>query len=100
MLLGRHDPRLQTRRVSCLPNLTTAVTTMPTISQAHYLAPPGPKEPLQFGGGPPAHPVARPEPVRVVEPDVLRPGEEKITSVDSNETLKDNRRLQLSGRGG
>ena len=90
MLLGRHDPRLQTRRVSCLPNITTAVTTMPTISQAHYLAPPGPKEPLQFGHGPPAHSVARPEPVRVVEPDVLRPGEEKNTSVDSNETLKDN----------
>ena len=38
MLLGRHDPRLQTRRVSCLPNITTAVTTMHSVlSQSPFL---------------------------------------------------------------
>ena len=91
MLLGRHDPRLQARRVSCLPTITTAVTTMPTISHAHYLAPPAP---VQFGARPPpGHAVARPEPIRVIEPDV-RLCDEKNTSVDSNETLKDNSEVE------
>merc|ERR1719507_2080423 len=94
MLLGRHDPRLQARRVSCLPTITTAVTTMPTISHAHYLAPPAPKEPVQFGARPPpGHAVARPEPIRVMEPD-MRLCDEKNTSVDSNETLKDNSEVE------
>ena len=94
MLLGRHDPRLQARRVSCLPTITTAVTTMPTISHAQYLAPPAPKEPVQFGARPPpGHAVARPEPIRVIEPDA-RLCDEKNTSVDSNETLKDNSEVE------
>ena len=95
MLLGRHDPRLQARRVSCLPNITTAMTTMPTISHAHYLAPPAPKEPVQFGARPPpGHAVARPEPIRVIEPPDVRQCDEKNTSVDSNETLKDNSEVE------
>ena len=90
MLLGRHDPRLQARRVSCLPDITT----MPTISQAHYLAPSAPKEPVQFGARlPGGHAVARPEPIRAIEPDV-RLCDEKNTSVDSNETLKDNSEME------
>ena len=81
MLLGRHDPRLQERRVSCLP----------TITQAHYLAPPPPKEPVQFCLAPPGAGVARPEAVRAAptEVEATRVEEEKNVSIDSNETLKD-----------
>ena len=95
MLLGRHDPRLQARRVSCLPNITNAMTTMPTISQAHYLAPPAPKEPVQFvARPPPGHAVARQEPIRAIQPLDVRQCDEKNTSVDSNETLKDNSEVE------
>ena len=82
MLLGRHDPRLQARRVSCLPS----------IAQAQYLAPPPPKEPLQFVASPPGQGVARPAALRPGpggETEVARVGEERNTSMDSNETLKD-----------
>ena len=107
MLLGRHDPRLQARRVSCLPTITQVITPSPpsssTLPKAHYLAPPPPKEPVQFRTAPPvpAPGLAKPAPIRpqaaagetevfhTLTEVVNKLEEEKNTSIDSNETLKD-----------